>query len=261
MDGTAIVRQFERMGARASVATLDAGVSALRLDLARDRHGQFFDIRASRHTEVKVVDVREDMRHLLLLSVSRNGDKEKFLCGHDEREWFVAAVPGPRGVSSVVNAMEALKPPLVRFEQERRGVRHDRRTRRRTEAYVRQGEWFFLPRPGFEPPRGAVFRNEPMRRGAGKPHFAELAYREGGELVYVSVVRPNGVTEAERAMLMRRPKLADVRWTPMRRNPQMFVKGRISHPHHATITLDCWHLVQMNTEHQAPAMRHVAFLD
>jgi site-specific recombinase XerD len=33
------------------------------------------------------------------------------LCGHDEREWFVAAVPG--GASSVRQAMEALQPQEV----------------------------------------------------------------------------------------------------------------------------------------------------
>jgi hypothetical protein len=32
------------------------------------------------------------MRHLLLMA--RSWTKDKFLCGHDERHWFVCAVPG-----------------------------------------------------------------------------------------------------------------------------------------------------------------------
>jgi len=48
----------------------------------------------------------------------------KFLCGHDERHWFVAAVPG-RGVSNVRTAMEALKPAAVRLESAREDHRLD----------------------------------------------------------------------------------------------------------------------------------------
>ena len=43
------------------------------------------------------------------------GEKQKFLCGHDERHWFVAAVPeDARGVTGVVAAKAALQPALVR---------------------------------------------------------------------------------------------------------------------------------------------------
>ena len=50
-------------------------------------------------------------------------------------------------------------------------------------------------------------------------------------------------------------------WRVMRRNPQVYVKGRISHADHKTIVLPGWHRVLMNTENQAAAMSHVAFLD
>ncbi len=262
MDGSNIIRQFERMGARASIVTIDRPTPSLRLDIARDRRGQLFTLRVGKDTDLRVADVRRDMRHLLLVGVSPDGGKDKFLCGHDEREWFVAGIPGDRGVSNVETAMEALKPPLVRSEQERRGVRHDRRASRRTAAYVRQGEWFFLPRPDLVPDRFLVFRNEPLRRTGGKPHIAEFAYRSGGELVYVSRTRPDGLTESERKALIRSNKAAaQERWTTMRRNAQVYVKGRIAHPDHETVVLPCWHLVQMNTENKAPAMRHIAFLD
>ena len=47
----------------------------------------------------------------------------------------------------------------------------------------------------------------------------------------------------------------------MVRNPSVYVKGRITHADHATVVLDGWHRVEMNTETQSRAMRHVAFLD
>ena len=45
------------------------------------------------------------------------------------------------------------------------------------------------------------------------------------------------------------------------RDPELFAKGAIRHPDHATVVLNGWHRVVMNTEQGARAMRHVAFLD
>jgi hypothetical protein len=50
-------------------------------------------------------------------------------------------------------------------------------------------------------------------------------------------------------------------WRTMRRNPRVYVRGRIRHADHATIQLHDWNRVLMNTESQARAMRNVAFLD
>ena len=47
----------------------------------------------------------------------------------------------------------------------------------------------------------------------------------------------------------------------MRRDPQVYVKGRVSHADHKTILLPFWHRVLMNTEHRAAGMQNVAFLD
>jgi hypothetical protein len=44
-------------------------------------------------------------------------------------------------------------------------------------------------------------------------------------------------------------------------NTAVFVRGRIRHADHVTVVLDTWHRVFMNTESEANAMRHVAFLD
>jgi hypothetical protein len=45
------------------------------------------------------------------------------------------------------------------------------------------------------------------------------------------------------------------------RDPEVYAKGAVRHPDHATIRLVGWHRVLMNTEQGARAMRHVAFID
>ena len=95
----------------------------------------------------EALDVKPKHRHLVLdvwgwrLPISG-----RYLCGHDEQHWFVASLPFSRRTTTVRGAIEALKPAAVLRAQKRLGVTH-RRYRRKTAAYVRQGEWFFLPRP------------------------------------------------------------------------------------------------------------------
>lgn len=50
-------------------------------------------------------------------------------------------------------------------------------------------------------------------------------------------------------------------WVAQRRNPQVFVRGRIRPADHKTIVLPDWHQVLMNAETQSVAMRNVAFID
>lgn len=108
-----------------------------------------------------------------------------------------------------------------------------------------------------------VLRNEPLTRGnGGKPHWAEFCYRTGGETVYVCSRHPSGVTATHyKAILAVNSKAKSWGWHTMRRDAGVFVKGRIRHADHATITLHGWHRVLMNTEGQSKAMRNVAFLD
>ena len=270
MDANEIVRQFERIGARAQVRIFpNASFDRVRLDVLRDDRGEFYDVLTGPRIDVRVVDARPDMRHLLLMGVPgtsgasrRNGDRFRFLCGHDERHWFVAAVPGARGVSNVRTAMEALKPEAVLREQERSGVRGRDGVLRRTGAYIRQGEWFFVPRPELRVDPLMVLRREPIRRGAGKAHWVDEVYRIGGDVVYVNRAHPNGITQDEYSELVTRdPDAKRDQWRVMRRNATAFARGRIRHPDHATITLGFWHEVFMNTENQAPGMEMVAFLD
>jgi hypothetical protein len=73
------------------------------LDIRRDRRGEFFELRVSgqRRESLDLTVPHSDARdrHLLLFVRKSDGKPDRFLCGHDERAWFVAAVPG--GASSV----------------------------------------------------------------------------------------------------------------------------------------------------------------
>lgn len=273
MEKRNLQTKFETIGARVKIQPMEndrwrSSIVPLRIDIGHDKRGEFFDLRAVDLDDVAVLDIQPKDRHLLLMvrqPPERPGQpetKDKFLCGHDERHWFVAGVPENASVSTVITAKEALKPDLVRhIERGKRGKR-TKLHRRKTEAFIRQGEWFFIPSPGIHPKPALVLKNEPLRRGRGKPHMCEFLYRTGGTTVYVCPQFPNGLTDAERKGLFRMNPLAKTfRWQVMQREPSVFVLGRVSHADHATITLREWHRVAVNTENQSRAMTFVAFLD
>jgi hypothetical protein len=261
--GNAIEKKFEKMGARVKVSS--DPLARLSIDIRRDRLGEYFDVRHDREIEVQVVDVKPADRHLLLMTRRlhpHDGEarNSKFLCGHDERSWFVAAIPESAHAKDVQSAKDALKPAEVWESIRKHGVTGKDRNRRKTSAFLRQGEWFFLPRPWMTVAETLVLKNEPIRRGAGKPHICQYLHRHGGQVVWVSERYPNGLTEAEFAKLSPR-ELQKPDWRQMARDARVYVKGSVRHPDHKTIWLAYWHQVVMNTETRAAAMRNVAFLD
>jgi hypothetical protein len=268
MDTNLLDIKFTRIGARLKVADRASRRSrmagAISLDVLSDRCGEFFEIvrQPGVDAEIAVLDVQPADRHLLLL-VREGKDKSKFLCGHDERHWFVAGIPESAPVGTVRQAKEALKPAEVRTAQASKGMKAKARNRRKNAAYIRQGEWFFIPAGDLAVDEKLVLPNEPLTRGnGGKPHWAEFCYRTGGEAVYVCSRHANGVTLSQyRVILSGNPKAKGWGWRTMRRNAGVYVKGRIRHADHATIVLHGWHQVLMNTESQSKAMRNVAFLD
>lgn len=271
-----IGRQFAAMGARLKVREIPSrwrmgdrnwiDPADFAVDIRRDRDGDFFELRVPTHLseslDVSVMQSEPRQRHLLLL-IRKTADKpqiDRFLCGHDEREWFVAAVPGR--ASSVRQAMDALQPPDVREALARTRVSSRKRYSRKNRAFRRQGEWFFVPEPSLAVDEKLILRDEPIRRGAGKPHFVEQLYRSGGETVHICSRHPNGVTQHEyRSILRANPDAARWGWSIMRRNAGVYARGSVRHSDHETITLPFWHRVLMNTENQSRTMANVAFLD
>ena len=112
-----LVSKFQRIKARVKfgevTATHHGDHSAVRLNVARDKKGTFFEVLARRDVQIEILEVRPEIRHLLLMAKIPSAkpglpdEKHKYLCGADERDWFVAAVPETACVSSVRTAMEA----------------------------------------------------------------------------------------------------------------------------------------------------------
>lgn len=260
---TLLQTMFERMGARVKVRDVTRPREQPGVDIRIDKRGEYFDIGVARDEtiEYRVIDIQPEARHLLLMGHT-NGEKRKFLCGHDERHWFVCAVPGA-SVANVNAAMEALQPPEVRRSVRRKLKRIKNRLKRRNEAFVRQGEWFFIPAPGVTVNPKLIMKNEPLSRGWGsKPHMCQYMYRDGGTAVYVCSRRPTGVTAREYQKLLRdNPDARAWNWTARVRDASVYVRGRVWHADHKTVVLNDWHRVVMNTERLAPGAQSVVFLD
>ena len=260
MSSDTLVRRFATIGARLDVAD-GPWRGNPRIDIRADGRGEYFHVgfvTVGDAVRLEVVDVQPRDRHLLLLA--RVGEeKSKFLCGHDERHWFVAAVPeSARGVTGVATAKAALQPGVVQELVDR--VRPKDPFRRRNAAYVRQGEWFFVPATGIDPPEALVLRDEPLRRERGTAHVMQFAHRRGGEAVYVNGQHPTGISERRYQRLTPAQRRGGG-WVRMVREPEVYASGAVRHPDHATIHLAGWHRVLMNTEQGSRAMRHIAFID
>ena len=162
-----------------------------------------------------------------------------------------------------MNAMEALQPRAVRSVFNRRVKRVRNRLRRQNKAFVRRGEWFFVPVESLRVDPNLILRNESLTRGGGsKSYMCEYLYRSGGEVVWVCRWYPQGLTETGyRAVLRAFSKARNWGWTQMTREPTVYARGKVWHPDHKTIVLADWHRVMMNTEREAPAVRHIVFLD
>jgi hypothetical protein len=216
----------------------------VRIDVSRDRSGEFFDLACQEDVVPEILDVQPALRHLVLM-VRDGANKNKFLLGRDERHWFAAAVPGD-GVHDVRTAIASLRPTEVES-------RHA----------IRQGEWFFVPERDATDKNVVIYRNEPLRRNArSKPHICEELMRRAGVPVMVSTAYPAGITLPEFDRLVSEdPAVRQMTWQRMVRDAQVFVRGSVRHRDHKTIYLDGWHRVYMNRERFAPHSFQVAFLD
>jgi hypothetical protein len=228
------------------------------LNIRRGRRGEYFVLTLPDSATSTVLNTDLRRRHLLLL-VNYDGEKSRYLCGHDERHWFAAAIPeDERGVVDVETALRALMPERVRHALV--GLRGRQRPRRRNPAYVRQGEWFFVPIPDLRPATITVCRREPIWRGGGKFHILEFAHRRGGTVVYYHRESRKELTQTEFDALPE-VRRSDPRWVQWLTGMDLYAMGRITHPDHATVVLHGWHEVFVNTESRAKARQHLRFLD
>jgi len=268
MKSTTIANRFAHMGARFRIVRPENLPRRRRradyaLDLVSDKRGQRFELQvtAQREAELDLIVLQCDRvdQHLLVL-VKAPVANDRFLCGYDEREWFVAAVPG--SPSTILQAKLALQPDEVRDAADRAGLSDSERTRRHNRAFIRQGEWFFVPAPELQVDKRHLLKDEPIRRGAGKEHMVAELFRTSGEDVHVCSRYPNGLTEPEYKRVVRENPGSDRwDWQIRVRDAEVYARGTVRHSDHETITLRDWHRVWMNTETQTRQMANVAFLD
>ena len=240
-----LCRHFSRMGVRLLLREAVAHQGAkVRINVGRDRSGEFFDIRCHEGVALEILDVQPTRHHLVLMA--RDGTvKNKFLLGRDERHWFAAAVPGDN-VHDVRTAIESLRPVEAVGKKA-----------------VRQGEWFFVAERDASDVGAIIYRNEPLSRGAGsKPHVCEELMRRGGTTVMVCPQYPTGVSPMRYERLITSdPAARNLPWRRMRRDAEVYVRGDVRHRDHKTISLEGWHRVFMNRERFARHAPQIAFLD
>lgn len=188
------------------------------VDVQTDRKGrEEFAMFMGKDSEVRILDRNPNIRHVLLM-VQTASNKEKFLLGHDERHLFIAPL-GRSRASTVNDAFGELKPAEVLQAQ------------RKSLKVVRQGEWFFVPAPDFNPPKDCPVRRKENIGGprwGGNPHVAD-------ELVRVPIRTGDRLLE------------------------RVYVQCKVRHGEHSTVEFRHWHRVYRNVEVQDHSA--VAFVD
>lgn len=221
-----------------------AAPASRRIDVRDDA----FELMLPPEARAVVLDCRKPERHLVLSLQDPGAAPQRFLCGFDERHWFAAAVTG----HSVPAAKESLMPQQVREAAVRAGVRHADLFRRHTKGFIRQGEWFFVPDQNVDVDHLRIHRREPLiRPGGGKPHIVDELVRGAGEMVWHhSQHAPDGFIDDEYRALPDDVR-ADKGWNRRTRITDavsVYARGAVRHSDHATIWLNTWHRVHINSE-------------
>src|SRR5215472_12057450 len=145
-SASVLERPFVKMGARVKFGAPETTrwnreQRPFALDVREDRQGEYFLVSRRSDVSVEVLEVKPAERHLVLLARVprfRGGEtKSRFLLGHDERHWFVAAIPEDSPVTTVAAARQALKPEMEVNREV--AVRARIRDRRVNKARIRQG--------------------------------------------------------------------------------------------------------------------------
>ncbi len=255
---------FLRAGARVNIRQLDTQTTwrfqrPMRIDIRPDESGEYFDIQVASDVRLAAIDVEPRDRHLLLAAWNTFGE-DRFLCGHDERHWFVAALPEVPRALNVEAAKEALKPRRVQ-RQERR--RHKGKHHRKTDVYVRQGEWFFIPCPHASIDRTRVLSGGVLRRNSSsKPHICSYLYEDGEREYECDRYSKLAFFETEYKQILRtRRKAKQWNWRALPFRPDVYVKGRVEHEDHSPLFLDVWHRVELNRETDKLTMSRMLYRD
>lgn len=267
MSTLALTRALEKLGYLAAIneGTRSLPASGYRINTRKSGKTEQFVIDMKDNIELVPLDTRKDEAAVLVMIKDNEApygqqNIAKMLLGHDERQLFVAAVP--RDSKDVLDAKDKLKPGLVRAVETKAGVKKTKLNKHKNEARVRQGDFFFVPTTD-EVNEQVILRNEPLNRGRGASHMVDEMVRIGGQAGYEK--RGNFITVGQFNRLQEKDKFG---WRQARRNPTVYVRGRVRHNEHKTVILKTWHRVFPNTEATAaldiygnPVLGRIAFTD
>lgn len=280
MNLQAVERKFDELGARVVVnevptRRLNPAAPPVTMNVRNDKKGEHFVMNVNKNkigsdgVELHVLDFDKKLVQMLLMVkepiVNAKGmitgyRNDKLLCGHDERHWYVASVKPE--ATNIHTAFESLKPDRVKEVQKK--VNPRKRNRRHNPAFIRQGEWFFIPVdfiPDYKPEE--IRRNEPISRPGGSPHRVEEVLRFGGEKVYVRRNKIYSEKEFENLMATKplnekgdplRPNEFEIRY----RGARVLGRGTVRHRDHKTVHLKGWYEIHLSTEARTNAN---SFLD
>lgn len=222
-----------------SINTRGNKLSPFTLTVGKDAHG-----------EINVLNVNPDEKGILI-QIKQDDTKASFLCGLDEMDHTFIARVANHGVTNVFSAKEALKPAAVR-EAERKAPKMGKKKnkhKRRNAARLRQGEWFFVPSPDFDPDnKYSIRKNAPLIRGSSRAHRAQFAVDVAGETRYFHRNDNRSISEKQFQRLVKGNPDERVMWEVRSLSSFIFVKGKITAPDHKTLNLKVWHRAIPNEE-------------
>jgi hypothetical protein len=266
MSTLALTKALEKLGYLATINESNRSLpsSGYRIDTRKVGKSEEFVIDTLENIDLVPLDTSpaEDAVLVMIKDNDAPVGKQniaKMLLGHDERQLFVAAVP--RHSKDVLDAKDRLKPGAVVEAEKDARVKDKKKNKHRNEARIRQGDFFFVP-TNDEVDERVILKNEPLNRGRGNSHMVDEMVRSGGQAGYER--RGNFISEAEFNRLQEKDKFG---WRAARRNPTVYVRGRIRHDEHKTVILKTWHRVFPNTEtssldiYGSPVLGRIAFTD
>lgn len=244
IDPKPLIRHFDAIGARLVVERFRQSrvrrTTQFDLDIRTDKRGEYFRLSVGPEApQFRVLQANRAAKHLLFHAAGDDGG-ERFLCGHDERHWFVAALAGRPG--TITDARRSLLPTALLDA----GLTPDVLARRHNEVFLRQGEWFFVPSRK-DLSRAPILHQEPLIRGRGsKPHIVSEVVRFGGTPVVLE--RGTEYSLDAWAAIVKDDPTRDRFGRRMMKDPEVYARGSVRHPDHATLKLTTWHRVYPNRE-------------
>jgi hypothetical protein len=245
-----IITQFEKIGAKLKVevvnpATLRMPGNVFDINVKKDDKEEYYAIRMHDIVKLNIVNVDKLRKHLVLHVKGENKAKESFLCGYDEKGWFVVNTNAP----TVKAAFESLKPKEVIQSLTDNKVSKNKRNKRKNQGFKRQGEWFFVPEPNLILLNsGAILKNEPLGTDIRRAHICQFAVRRNAITVYVNSDYPNGLTEEEHKDLINKNPNKNYRFDVRNITNEFYVSGTVKHPDHKKIKLNGWYRVYHNIQ-------------